>query len=74
MSTSLFHARQISLALLVIAVVEHGHLSIPDAGTNPSSSALLRIGREFIRRTSHIPAETILQNFDYPRSVSPTTT
>jgi hypothetical protein len=60
MNASLFHTRQISLALLVVAVVEHGHLNIPDVSSGSCSSALLRLGRDFIRRTSHIPSSQMM--------------
>ncbi len=49
MKTSMFRARQISLALLVAAVVEHGHLQADFSGANPNSSGLLRLGRELLR-------------------------
>jgi hypothetical protein len=65
MNAALFHARQMSLALLVMAVVEHGHLNAPDAGAGSSSSALLRLGRDFIRRTSGIPAAAMLEHIDH---------
>jgi hypothetical protein len=70
MNATLFHARQMSLALLVLAVVEHGHLNAPDAGAGSSSSALLRLGRDFIRRTSHIPAAAMLEHIDRSQSVA----
>jgi hypothetical protein len=60
MNASLFHTRQISLALLVVAVVEHGHFNIPDVSPGSCSSALLRLGRDFIRRTSHIPSSEMM--------------
>jgi len=72
MNTTLFHARQMSLALLVMAVVEHGHLSVPDTGAGSGSSALLRLGRDFIRRTSHIPAAAMLEHVDQSQSVRAT--
>jgi hypothetical protein len=73
MNTALFHARQMSLALLVMAVVEHGHLNAPDTGAGSSSSALLRLGRDFIRRTSHIPAATMLEHIDHSQSAGAAT-
>jgi hypothetical protein len=39
-----------SLALLVIAVVEHGHLNVDYSGASPNSSGLLRLGRDLLRR------------------------
>ncbi len=50
MKTSIFRARQISLALLVAAVVEHGHLHADYTGASPNSSGLLRLGRDLLRR------------------------
>jgi hypothetical protein len=61
MNASLFHTRQISLALLVVAVVEHGHLNIPDVSYGSCGSALLRLGRDFIRRTSRIPSSEMME-------------
>jgi len=73
MNAALFHARQMSLALLVMAVVEHGHLSAPDTGAGSGSSALLRLGRDFIRRTSHISAAAMLEHIDHSQSVDAAT-
>lgn len=52
MKVSLYRARQLSLALLVVAVVDHGHLRTDFSGSSPNSSGLLRLGRELLRRTS----------------------
>jgi hypothetical protein len=52
MNASLFRARQLSLALLVIAVVEHGHLNADYTGASPNTSGLLRLGRDLLRRKS----------------------
>jgi hypothetical protein len=57
MNTSLFRARQMSLALLVIAVVEHGHLNGDYSGASPNSSGLLRLGRDLLRQSSRQAAE-----------------
>jgi hypothetical protein len=57
MNTSLFRARQMSLALLVIAVVEHGHLNGDYSGANPNSSGLLRLGRDLLRQSSRGAAD-----------------
>jgi hypothetical protein len=51
MSTTLLRARQMSLALLVIAVVDHGNLTIECSGSRPNSSGLLRMGRDLMRRS-----------------------
>jgi hypothetical protein len=57
---SLFHARQMSLALLVIAVVEHGHMNPDYTGASPNSSGLLRLGRELLRRSGGVPTSDII--------------
>jgi hypothetical protein len=50
MKISLYRARQLSLALLVVAVVDHGHLRNDYSGAAPSTSGLLRLGRDLLRR------------------------
>jgi hypothetical protein len=50
MKILLYRARQLSLALLVVAVVDHGHLHKDYSGAAPSSSGLLRLGRDLLRR------------------------
>jgi hypothetical protein len=59
MNASLFRARQISLALLVIAVVEHGHLNADYTGASPNTSGLLRLGRELLRRKSDMATTNV---------------
>ena len=51
MKISLYRARQLSLALLVAAVVDHGHLRNDYSGATPNSSGLLRLGRDLLRRS-----------------------
>jgi hypothetical protein len=51
MKISLYRARQLSLALLVVAVVDHGHLHNDYSGAAPNSSGLLRLGRDLLRRS-----------------------
>lgn len=41
-----------SLALLIIAVVENGHLHADYSGANPSSLGLARLERDLVRRLS----------------------
>jgi hypothetical protein len=41
-----------SLALLVIAVVDHGHLQADYSGATPTTSGLMRLGRDLMRRTA----------------------
>jgi len=50
MNTMIFRARQMSLALIVTAVVEHGHLQADYSGASPGSSGLMRLGRDLMRR------------------------
>jgi hypothetical protein len=50
MNTVMLRARQMSLALLIIAVVDHGHLLPNYSGEKPQSSGLLRLGRDLMRR------------------------
>jgi hypothetical protein len=51
MNTALLHARRMSLALLVVAVVEHGNASIDCSGASPNSSGLVRLGRDLLRQS-----------------------
>jgi hypothetical protein len=58
MNTVIPRARQLSLALLVIAVVYHAHLGVDYSGARPNASGLTRVGRDLMRRTGgEIPAE-----------------
>jgi hypothetical protein len=50
MNSMMLRARQMSLALLVIAVVDHGHLQADYSGATPGSSGLMRLGRDLMRR------------------------
>jgi hypothetical protein len=40
-----------SLALLVVGVIDHGSLSIDCSGATPNSSGILRLGRDLMRRS-----------------------
>jgi hypothetical protein len=51
MSTSIFRARQMSLALLVVGVIDHGSLNIDCSGAAPTSLGLVRLGRDLMRRS-----------------------
>jgi len=51
MSKLIFRARQMSLALLVVAVVDHGNFTIECSGSRPNSSGLVRLGRDLVRRS-----------------------
>jgi hypothetical protein len=46
----MLRARQMSLALLVVAVVDHGHMQTDYSGSTPQSWGLLRLGRDIMRR------------------------
>ena len=50
MNTAILRARQRSLALLVVAVIDHGHLQADYSGATPHSSGLMRLGRDLMRR------------------------
>jgi hypothetical protein len=50
MNSVIFRARQMSLALLVVAVVDHGHMQTDYSGSTPQSWGLLRLGRDIMRR------------------------
>jgi hypothetical protein len=50
MNTTFLRAREMSLALIVIAVVNHGHLQADLSGARPGSSGLMRLGRDLMRR------------------------
>jgi hypothetical protein len=51
MNTMMLRARQMSLALLVVAVVDHhGQLQADYSGATPHASGLVRLGRDLMRR------------------------
>jgi hypothetical protein len=50
MNTMILRARQMSLALIVVAVVDHGHLQADYSGATPSTGGLMRLGRDLMRR------------------------
>lgn len=50
MNSMVLRARQMSLALLVISVIDHGHLQPDYSGATPGSSGLMRLGRDLMRR------------------------
>ena len=45
-------ARLLSLALLIIAVVEYGHLHLDPSGARPGAFGLSRLERDLVRRGS----------------------
>jgi hypothetical protein len=50
MNSMVLRARHMSLALLVMAVIDHGHLQPDYSGATPGSSGLMRLGRDLMRR------------------------
>jgi hypothetical protein len=50
MNSMILRARQMSLALLVIAVIDHGNVQTDYSGAAPGSSGLMRLGRDLMRR------------------------
>ena len=50
MNTMILRARQMSLALIVTAVIDHGHLQADYSGATPGGSGLTRLGRDLMRR------------------------
>ena len=57
MNTMVLRAREMSLALLVVAVIDHGHLQVDYSGATPHSSGLMRLGRDFMQRAGSEAAE-----------------
>jgi hypothetical protein len=45
----LFTARQMSLALLIVAVVDHSAAPPDLSGASPNTSGLVRLGRDLLR-------------------------
>jgi hypothetical protein len=50
MNSMILRAREMSLALLVVAVLDHGHLQADYSGATPHTSGLMRLGRDLMRR------------------------
>jgi hypothetical protein len=48
----LFTARQMSLALLIVAVVDHASAPSDFSGASPNTSGLVRLGRDLLRSTN----------------------
>jgi hypothetical protein len=46
-----------SLALLVAAVIDHGHLQADYSGATPGASGLMRLGRDLMRRAGSARCE-----------------
>jgi hypothetical protein len=49
MNTMMLRARRMSLALLVVAVIDHGQSQVDYSGATPGSSGLMRLGRDLMR-------------------------
>jgi hypothetical protein len=49
MNTLILRARRMSLALLVVAVIDHGQSQVDYSGATPRSSGLMRLGRDLMR-------------------------
>ncbi len=58
MNTVIRRARHMSLVLLVMAVVYHGHLRTDYSGATPGSGRLTRVSRDLMRRAG---GETIAE-------------
>ena len=52
MQVSMSRARYLSLALLIIGVVEYGHLHVDHSGARPGAFGLTRLQRDLARRGS----------------------
>jgi len=50
MNSMVLRARQMSLALLVMVIIDCGHLQPDYSGATPGSSGLMRLGRDLMRR------------------------
>jgi hypothetical protein len=57
MNTAILRARQMSLALLVVAVIDHGQAQPDYSGASPGSSGLTRLGRDLMRRAGGTACE-----------------
>jgi hypothetical protein len=69
MNTAILRARQMSLALLVVAVVNHGHLEADYSGARPGSSGLMRLGRDLMRRAGgENTTEVAVADWNSPRN------
>ncbi len=54
MNPKMLVARRMSLALLVVAVVEHGNLTMDGSGATPNTCGLTRLGRDLLRRATNL--------------------
>jgi hypothetical protein len=68
MNSMVLRARQMSLALLVMAVIDHGHLQTDCSGATPGSSGLMRLGRDLMRRAGGDAVEVDLSGWSSSRN------
>jgi hypothetical protein len=69
MNTMMLRARQMSLALIVVAVVDHGHPQADYSGATPSGSGLVRLGRDLMRRAGgEVTAEVAASDWTSSRN------
>jgi len=59
MQLSMPRARILSLALLIIAVLEYGHLHLDHSGARPGAFGLTRLERDLARRGIAAPCTEI---------------
>jgi hypothetical protein len=59
MQASMLLARQLSLALLIIVLAEHGHMRVDQSGVNSGSMGLTRLERDLSRRGIAAPCTEI---------------
>ncbi len=71
MNAMIFRARQMSLALLVVAVVDHGHLQADYSGATPQTSGLMRLGRDLMRRAGGEQTAEVFPSYSFPRRAVP---
>jgi hypothetical protein len=56
---SVLLARQLSLALLIIVLAEHGHMQVDQSGVHSGSTGLARLERDLSRRGIAAPCTEI---------------
>ena len=59
MQASMLLARQLSLALLIIVLAEHGHMRVDQSGAHFGSMGLTRLERDLSRRGIAAPCTEI---------------
>ena len=56
MQASILLARQLSLTLLIVAVIEYGYMHLDHSGAHPGSMGLPRLERDLSRRRIAAPS------------------